>query len=158
MRPGGLVGCIECGGSYHPFSHVKANPPLWSSSSIVWPPLVMCHWRDHGSPLRPYCLRVWPPQNCIGPVNLRYDTWPYYLIKFLYPTVLIMYLLKFSMFFFFSFFSFLRKDLGFTGFWCHNFLFWKAREWFPRKFIQSCLEFKKIWFLFIYSGAYFHFL
>ena len=26
MQPRGLVGCIECGGSHHPSSHVRANP------------------------------------------------------------------------------------------------------------------------------------
>ena len=34
----------------------------------------------------PYCPRVWFPWNCIGLLGLRYDTWQYYLIQFLYPT------------------------------------------------------------------------
>ena len=32
-----------------------------------------------------YCSRVWFPWNCIGLLGLRYDTWQYYLIQFLYP-------------------------------------------------------------------------
>ena len=26
MQPGGLVRCIECGGSHHPASHIRTNP------------------------------------------------------------------------------------------------------------------------------------
>ena len=51
----------------------------------VAPSLVMCHWRGHGPPLRPYHPSVWTPQNCIGLLGLGYNMWHYYFIKFLYP-------------------------------------------------------------------------
>ena len=47
----------------------------------------MCHWRGHGSVLRPYHPSVWSPRNYIGLLGLEYDTWHYYLIIFLYPTI-----------------------------------------------------------------------
>ena len=53
----------------------------------MWPPLVMCHWRGHGSPFRLYHPNVWTPRNCISLLSLGYDTWHYYLIKFLYPII-----------------------------------------------------------------------
>ena len=86
MWPRGLVGCIKYGGSYHP-SDTSRLTPFWNSSSIAWPPLVMGHWRGQGLLLCPCCSWVWAPWKCIIPLGLGYDTWHYYLINFLYPTI-----------------------------------------------------------------------
>ena len=64
-------------------SGLTPSPFLYSMT----PFLVMCHWRGHGPPLRPYHPSVWTLRNCIDLLSLRYDTWHDYLIEFLYPTI-----------------------------------------------------------------------
>ena len=41
MRSRGLVGCIKCGGSYHPFSYVRANP-LCEALPLQCGPFLQC--------------------------------------------------------------------------------------------------------------------
>ena len=108
MRSGGLVGCIKCGGSYHPFSHVRANhlfeaPPLQCGPAscnvpLTWP------W-PASSALPPECMDFlelyWPPRpwewhvawlNLCTPHILFYFIFPLYDLWFIDNDVLHSYL------------------------------------------------------------------
>ena len=80
MQPAGLVGCIKCGGSRHPFCHVRANPSLniflGSGTSSGNVPLM---W--------PYCPIVWPPRHDNGLLGHEYYTWHRGLIQILIPHI-----------------------------------------------------------------------
>ena len=77
------MGCIKCGGSFHPFNQIRVIPlpeaPFPSRTPSGNVPMM---W--------PSYPRVWPPQNCIGLLDPRNNTWQCYFTKFLFPTDSIM--------------------------------------------------------------------
>ena len=61
------MGCIKCGGSHHPFSHVKAPSLKFFLYGMTSSGNVSLTW--------PYCLSIWPPQPDNGLLCHGYDTW-----------------------------------------------------------------------------------
>ena len=80
MQLRGLVGCIKCGGSHHPFSHVRANPFPEALSLPIWPPLVTCHRR--GFTIRGCDLF----STIMAPLAMGITRGAITFSKFLYPT------------------------------------------------------------------------
>ena len=75
MRPGCLVGCIKCGGSYHPSNHVRANP-LSEALPLQCGPLLQCAIDVAMAHLSGLTILVY------GLLGLEYDMWHDFLSKF----------------------------------------------------------------------------
>ena len=92
MRPRGLVGCIKCGGSYHLFSHVRANPPskappLQCDPSSCYMPL---SWPWPAFPTLPpegmdSSELYWPPWPWVWHVAWLNFCTPHILFYFIFP-------------------------------------------------------------------------